>query len=105
MAKESIPAIDWRVLVTKKRAQLDAQIPGEWRLSETFLAYVPASGRLIEDDVVRRSGILTEEELNITENYSAKELLSKLACGDMSSLHVTTAFCKRAAIANQLVRA
>ncbi|KAL3446286.1 fatty-acid amide hydrolase [Aspergillus insuetus] len=102
MAKELIPASDWQVLVTKKRAQLDAQILAEWRLSEYFLASIPASERLIEDDVVRRSGILTDEELDITENYSAKELLSRLACGDMSSLEVTAAFCKRAAIANQL---
>ncbi|KAL3447800.1 amidase signature domain-containing protein [Aspergillus insuetus] len=102
MAKESIPASDWQVLVTKKRAQLDAQIPAEWRLSESFLASIPANGRLIEDDVVRRSGILSNEELEITENYSAKGLLSNLASGDMSSLQVTTAFCKRAAIANQL---
>ncbi|KAL2787793.1 amidase signature domain-containing protein [Aspergillus keveii] len=102
MAKDSIPECDWQVLVTKKRAQLNAQIPGEWRLSESFLASIPASGRLIEDDVVRRSGLLTDEELDITENYSAKELLSKLACGDTSSLQVTTAFCKRAAIANQV---
>jgi amidase len=104
MAKESIPDNDWRVVVTKKRAQLDAQVPAEWRLSETFLASIPASGRLLEDDVVRHSGILTDAELDITEKYSATELLPKLACGDVSSLQVTTAFCKRAAIANQLVR-
>ncbi|KAL3496408.1 fatty-acid amide hydrolase [Aspergillus germanicus] len=102
MAKDSIQDSDWRVLVTKKRAELDGQVPVEWRLSESFLATIPASGRLIEDDVVRRSGILTEAELDITENYSASELLPKLACGDVSSLQVTTAFCKRAAIANQL---
>ncbi|CEL10192.1 Putative General amidase GmdB [Aspergillus calidoustus] len=102
MAKESIPDNDWRVIVTKKRAQLDAQVPAEWRLSETFLASIPASGRLIEGDVVRRSGILTDAELDITEKYSATELLPKLACGDVSSLQVTTAFCKRATIANQL---
>jgi amidase len=104
MAKDSIPDSDWRLLVAKKHDELDAQVPPDWRLSETFLASVPASGRLIEDDIVRRSGVLNDEEFDITEKYSAIELLSKLACGDVSSLQVTTAFCKRAAIANQLVR-
>ncbi|KAJ0415432.1 fatty-acid amide hydrolase [Aspergillus carlsbadensis] len=102
MTRKPLQDSDWRVLVSKKRAQLDAQVPANWRLSETFLASIPPSGRLIEDDVVRRSGILTDGELDITENHSAKDLLSKLACGELSSLEVTTAFCKRAAIANQL---
>ncbi|KAL2808273.1 amidase signature domain-containing protein [Aspergillus granulosus] len=102
MEKELSIVDDWRALVTQKRDQLHEQVPAVWCLSETFLTSLPSSGRLIEDDVVRRSGILTDAELIITENYSAMELLSKLARGDVSSLEVTTAFCKRAAIANQL---
>ncbi|GLA63123.1 hypothetical protein AtubIFM54640_004262 [Aspergillus tubingensis] len=93
---------DWRTLVARKRKQLDAQIPFEWRLTEKFLATIPANGRLIEADVVRGSGILSEKELSITENYSATELLDELSKGAVSSVDVTTAFCKRAAIAQQL---
>ncbi|RAK87162.1 fatty-acid amide hydrolase [Aspergillus costaricaensis CBS 115574] len=93
---------DWRTLVARKRKQLDAQIPSEWRLTEKFLATIPANGRLIEADVVRGSGILSEKELSITENYSATELLDELSKGAVSSVDVTTAFCKRAAIAQQL---
>ncbi|KAL6230953.1 hypothetical protein BDW75DRAFT_248249 [Aspergillus navahoensis] len=93
---------DWRTLVARKRKQLDAQIPSEWRLTEKLLASIPANGRLIEADVVRGTGILSEDELDITENYSASELLVQLAKGDLSSVTVTTAFCKRAAIAQQL---
>lgn len=94
---------DWRTLVARKRKQLDAQIPSEWRLTEKFLATIPANGRLIEADVVRGSSILSKKELSITENYSATELLDELSKGAVSSVDVTTAFCKRAAIAQQLV--
>ncbi|GKZ26505.1 hypothetical protein AbraIFM66951_002586 [Aspergillus brasiliensis] len=92
---------DWRTLVAKKRKQLDAQIPSEWRLSEKFLAGIP-NGHLIEADVVRGSGILSEKELRITEDYTATTLLVELSNGSLSSVEVTTAFCKRAAIAQQL---
>ncbi|KAH7379676.1 amidase signature domain-containing protein [Cadophora sp. MPI-SDFR-AT-0126] len=38
-----------------------------------------------------------------TENYTAVKLLEHLASGKFTSVAVTTAFCKRAAIAQQLV--
>lgn len=104
MTRSSSPKADWRALVTAKRKQLDAQIPSEWRLSDDTRASVPADGHLIDADLVRRSGILSDKELDITENYSAANLLEKLSGGDFSSVEVTTAFCKRAAIAQQLVR-
>lgn len=94
---------DWRTLVAKKRKQLDAQIPSEWRLTDEFLAAIPTNGHLIEADVVRGSGILSEKELSMTEKYSATALLAELSKGNLTSVEVTTAFCKRAAIAQQLV--
>ena len=103
MTRTTSTTNDWRTLVARKREQLDDQIPSEWRLTERFLATIPTSGRLIEADVIRGSGILSEIELDITENYSATELLVELSKGNRSSVQVTTAFCKRAAIAQQLV--
>lgn len=50
----------------------------------------------------RTCGILTKDELDITENYDAHGLLEKLAQGTFSSVQVTTAFAKRAAIAQQV---
>ncbi|KAH1474667.1 hypothetical protein KXX06_005932, partial [Aspergillus fumigatus] len=79
-----------------------AQIPSEWRLSDDFRASVPANGHLIEADIARRSGILSDEELDISEKFSAVELLKNLAERKFSAVDVTTAFCKRAAIAQQL---
>lgn len=59
--------------------------------------------QLLEYNLPRRCGLLSESELEITENYPATQLLAKLASGQLSSLAVTTAFCKRAAIAQQVV--
>ncbi|RDW86551.1 general amidase GmdB [Aspergillus mulundensis] len=92
----------WQAVVAERRRELDALIPAEWKLSEEFMASLPADGRLLGAEPVRKSGILSETELDITENYTAGQLLQRLAWGDVSSLAVTTAFSKRAAIAQQL---
>lgn len=52
--------------------------------------------------VPKSCGILTAGELAITES-SAVDLVSQLAAGKLTSVAVTTAFCKRAAIAHQLL--
>ncbi len=95
---------NWGELITQKQKGLEEQIPSDWRLSKEFIAQLPKNGRLLEADIPRRSGILSEEEIDITENYSATELLQKLAEEKLTSYAVTQAFCKRAAIAQQLVR-
>lgn len=98
---------EWRELVAAKQTALRREIPSEWLLKPDLLASLPvhssASVRLLEADVPRRSGILSDIEFDITENYSAGQLVQELASGRLSSLAVTTAFCKRAAIAQQLV--
>jgi amidase len=50
-----------------------------------------------------QSGIMSSEELAITES-SAVDLVAELATGKLTSVAVTTAFCKRVAMARQLVR-
>lgn len=93
----------WQELVAVKQEQCDKKIPVEWRLREKQLAHASQNVRLLETDVPRHSGILSEAELDITEAYSASDLLRKLSTGQVGSVEVTTAFCKRGAIAQQLV--
>lgn len=93
---------NWQELVARKHQQYD-RVPAEWRLSSETLALAAKTPRLLELDVPRHSGIMSDEELDITENYSASALLKKLSAGEMSSVDATTAFCKRAAIAQQVV--
>ena len=53
-------------------------------------------------NVPRECGLLNSTELQITEGYTIKTLLQALSSRKVSSVDVTTAFCKRAAIAQQL---
>lgn len=103
MTKDQPQDQSWQVIAAARREQLELLIPKEWKLSKEFKASLPTDGRLIQVDPARKSGILSEAELDITENYSAAQLLERLARSEVSSLAVTTAFCKRAAIAQQLV--
>jgi len=98
----------WEAKVAEKQKQTQAAIPEAWRLPDSIvksLAYPleEKPNRLIELDIPRKSGLLSEKELAITEQNTVAELLAKLASGELTSLEVTTAFCKRAAIAQQLV--
>lgn len=94
---------NWQDLVAAKKQECEQKIPSDWRLSADQLVSARQTPRLIEANIPRRSGLLSALELDLTENYTASQLLVKLASGQVSSLDVTTAFCKRAAIAQQLV--
>lgn len=102
--------VSWQTKVAAKQQESHAAIPEAWRLPDSIvnaLVYPleEKPNRLIELDIPRKSGILSEKELDITEQNTVTQLLAKLASGELTSLEVTTAFCKRAAIAQQLVNA
>ncbi|KAF7553546.1 hypothetical protein G7Z17_g3548 [Cylindrodendrum hubeiense] len=87
--------MEWKAIAAEKKSRIDAAIPTEWRIE------------MPQDDVSamaypKESGLLTAEELAITES-SATDIVKKIAAGDLTSVAVTTAFCKRAALAHQLV--
>ncbi|KAK3648807.1 hypothetical protein LTR56_007247 [Elasticomyces elasticus] len=92
----------WQERAQKYREQAAAKIPEAWRLKPEFTSDLGPTSSKSVFDVPAKSGILTERELDITANYDATTLLAKLASSELSSLDVTTAFCKRAAIAQQL---
>lgn len=98
----------WQSLAENKRRQCQSLIPDTWLLPSTVSESLPqplekSRVNLIEHDIPRRSGILTSKELEITEAYDVERLLKALASGALTALEVTLAFCKRAAIAQQLV--
>lgn len=100
-------AQNWQGQAATKRSQCEGLIPPAWKLPSAIVQGLAhpleaSKNNLIELDIPRRSGILTEKELHITEAYEVRRLLQALASGELSSLEVTTAFCKRAAIAQQL---
>lgn len=85
----------WETAIADKRQRLNNAIPPEWRLKTKI-----DSPNVM--NVPINSGILTPEEIQITES-SAVELVRQLARGELTSTAVTLAFCKRAALAQQLV--
>lgn len=91
----------WQEKVAAKQAEAWAKIPTEWRLPGDILQQVE-TGKLEILDVPAQCGILSDQELKITKISDATTLKDKLAAGELSALEVTTAFCKRAAIAQQL---
>jgi len=86
----------WEQTAQDKKARIAATIPQEWRLKSE-----PTGISVM--DYPKKSGIMSAEELAITES-SAVDLVAKMAEGQLTSVAVTTAFCKRAALATQLVR-
>ena len=102
------PTSTWKTKVAAKQQAARDKIPKDWLLPASVLQALKMpiaehQNRVIDMDIPRKSGILTEKELDITENYTVEELLSKLKSGDLSSLEVTVAFSKRSAMAQQLV--
>ena len=93
--------VNWQQKAQAKQAEAAAKIPAEWRLSPKALQQVSTSNDSVLD-IPKTCGLLTPEEVAITENYDATALRDKLAAGELTSVQVTTAFCKRAAIAQQV---
>lgn len=94
---------DWESLVAQKRAAVAKELPQEWRLPAEILNTVSASAEISVLDVPRKSGILSAKEIDITEKHDAVALVEKIAKKELTASEVTLAFCKRAAIAHQVV--
>jgi amidase len=97
----------WQDRVARKRADCLTAIPAAWRLDSDVLDSLPklssSDTRIDGQHVLECSGILSKKELEITQNYTASQLLQKLADGALTSVAVTEAFSKRAAVEQQLV--
>lgn len=99
---------EWEQIARKHFEEQKKKIPSDWVLDNAKLeqlrgAGTAQEGRLIDLQAAKKSGILDSNEMNITENYTARELLRHLRQGTLSAERVVTAYCKRAAVAQQLV--
>ena len=93
------PTSTWRDRAADKRRQQRESIPEDWLIA------------VLGEDVLDVTGVpstcwplLSVRELQITETEDVDVLLEKLAAAEWSAVEVTTAFCKRAVVAHQLVR-
>ncbi|TVY85059.1 putative amidase [Lachnellula suecica] len=87
----------YKAIARRKQAERESRIPSEWRLSSP-----PSSNTLDVRSIPRTSGILSSKELEITGNYDATSLAQAIGSGSLTAEQVTIAFCKRAAIAQQV---
>ena len=89
----------WQETANRKREGRDSKIPPQWRIPANRLP--PPDQRFVEH-WPRESGLLTADELRITE-ATASEVVRRIASRQWTSEQVTSAVCKRAAIAQQLL--
>jgi amidase len=89
----------WEDIGQKARTKVLDSIPPEWRLPEDKL---PPADQANVLDVPSKSGLFTEHEISITTS-SATHIVQAIASGEWKAVDVTRAFCKRAAVAHQLV--
>lgn len=87
--------VKWEDLASDKRTRIASSIPSEWKVDTSSSPDNVLS-------VPKSCGLLSSQELEITES-SAVDLVARLAKGELKSYDVTLAFCKRAAVATQLV--
>lgn len=97
----------YQTIAQRKQDARARLIPSEWRIPEDKLATYTSSPTANVLHVPQESGILNERELAVTEHHDAVSLLEMLrkgpTQGGFTSEEVVTAFCKRAALAQQLV--
>ena len=95
---------DWTAIAAAKRAARDALIPEAWRLPDKPEYTDESSPAYLLDvtGVPASCGILTPDELIITDT-PADKILRNVHSGKWTARAVAEAFCKRAAVAQQLV--
>ncbi|KAF1937982.1 amidase [Clathrospora elynae] len=87
-----VAAVSWQ-----KKDEQYGRIPSEWRLTS-----LPSPHVTNYITIPRACGLLTNDELSITEEYDAVSLAEAIREKRLGCVQVARAFCKRAAVAHQL---
>jgi amidase len=87
----------WKETARQKRQQQASSIPVDWRLKT-----LPSDFKDCRP-VIESCGILTAAELEITNTTEGPRILQNITSRIWTSEAVATAFCKRAAVAQQLI--
>ncbi|CAA9961120.1 Acetamidase [Pyrenophora teres f. maculata] len=97
MPKQGQSPAKWQHVSQRKKDEQYARIPADWRLKT-----LPGPHVKSYMDMPCKSGLLSKQELDITERYDAVALAQAIKDKQVKCVDVTRAFCKRAAIAHQL---
>jgi amidase len=95
---------EWETIASQHRAECLKKIPNEWKLPSSALENLSETNPISVVEIPRTCGLLSDREIDITETRDAHALIERIAAKEFSAIEVATAFCKRAAIAQQLVR-
>ncbi|KAL4959579.1 amidase signature domain-containing protein [Aspergillus stella-maris] len=99
----SLRARTWETIRDEKHTEQISRIPRDWRLQPVQF---PGEATVDVRPIAASSGILTDRELEITgDRYDATSLAAEIARGTYTAVETVTAFCKRAAICQQLCNA
>ncbi|KAF2274216.1 amidase [Westerdykella ornata] len=93
----------WLNQASTKRGETLNKIPASWHLPEGSTSHITEDSTDSVLYIPAASGILTERELQITERHDATNLVTMMRSRVYTCEEVVTAFCKRAAIAHQVV--
>lgn len=94
----------WETIGKEYREQIMAKIPSSWLLPPSITSTISETSAQNVLAIPTTCGVLNEQEIDITEYYDSVTLAEMLKQGKVKSVDVVTAFSKRAAIAQQLVR-
>lgn len=97
------PSEPWQAIAARKREEAAKKIPVEWKLPSKYTDGISETSTASVLHVPKECGLLSARELEITEKYDAVDLIKAISTARFTALEVTVAFCKRAAIAQQLV--
>ncbi|KAI1035234.1 hypothetical protein LB504_006019 [Fusarium proliferatum] len=89
---------EYETLRTSILEEFGRTVPDEFRLPKSLIDNPPKN----VTGIPKTCGILTDQEIDITENYDATALAAAIASRKFTSVAVVTAFAKRAIIAHQL---
>ncbi|TVY87409.1 putative amidase [Lachnellula willkommii] len=96
----------YRELARRKKAEQQTRIPESWAVDTRYL--FEAGGKSIVGELTPEDGpwfwskVLSEKEIGITTGNDAVDIVDGVRERKWSAEEVTTAFCKRAALAHQL---
>jgi amidase len=96
MSTSNAEELPYIAIAKRKQQEQQSRIPKEWLLDPKFVS----NNSVL--DIPKTCGILTSRELSITGTYSAISLTTAIANRHFTSEEVAVAFCKRAAVAQQL---
>ncbi|KAL8942631.1 MAG: hypothetical protein Q9216_001544 [Gyalolechia sp. 2 TL-2023] len=93
-------SVVWETVRDRKLEEQRSRIPQEWLIPADKL---PSEKDLNVVHIPQTCGVLSPREIHITQTYNARNLAVSIRNKKYTAVEVTIAFCKRAAISNQLL--